>query len=75
MILFMIAAASVFGWVIIYEELPQKLAALIVTITEDPFVFLLIVNVALLLVGMVVDGIAAIILLTPILLPICHRFV
>ena len=70
MILFMIAAASVFGWVIIYEELPQKLAALIVTITEDPFVFLLIVNVALLLVGMVVDGIAAIILLTPILLPI-----
>lgn len=70
MILFMIAAASVFGWVIIYEELPQKLAALITSITSNPFVFLLIVNLALLLVGMVIDGIAAIILITPILLPI-----
>lgn len=70
MILFMIAAASVFGWVIIYEELPQKLASLITLITSDPFMFLLIVNLALLLVGMVIDGIAAIILITPILLPI-----
>jgi len=70
MILFMIAAASVFGWVIIYEELPQKLAGLITSITSDPFMFLLIVNIALLLVGMVIDGIAAIILITPILLPI-----
>lgn len=70
MILFMIAAASVFGWVIIYEELPQRLAGLITSITSDPFVFLLIVNAALLLVGMVIDGIAAIILITPILLPI-----
>ena len=70
MILFMIAAASVFGWVIIYEELPQKLAGLITSITSDPFMFLLIVNLALLLVGMVIDGIAAIILITPILLPI-----
>ncbi len=70
MILFMIAAASVFGWVIIYEELPQKLADLITSITSDPFMFLLIVNAALLLIGMVIDGIAAIILITPILLPI-----
>ena len=70
MILFMIAAASVFGWVIIYEEIPQHLAGLITSVTSDPFMFLLIVNAALLLVGMVIDGIAAIILITPILLPI-----
>ncbi|WP_298850032.1 TRAP transporter large permease [uncultured Ruegeria sp.] len=70
MILFMIAAAGVFGWVIIYEEIPQQLAGLITSVTSDPFVFLLIVNLALLLVGMVIDGIAAIILITPILLPI-----
>lgn len=70
MILFMIAAASVFGWVIIYEEIPQQLAGLITSITSNPFMFLLIVNAALLLVGMVIDGIAAIILITPILLPI-----
>lgn len=70
MITFMIAAASVFGWVIIYEQVPQRLAALVTLITSDPFLFLLIVNLALLLIGMVIDGIAAIILITPILLPI-----
>lgn len=70
MIIFMISAASVFGWVIIYEEVPQKMAALITSVTSNPFMFFLIVNAALLLIGMVIDGIAAIILITPILLPI-----
>ena len=70
LIIFMIAAANVFGWVIIYEAVPQRLAAFITTITENPFLFLLIVNLVLLFVGMVIDGIAAIILVTPILLPI-----
>lgn len=70
MVIFMIAAANVFGWVVVYEALPQKLAASITLITDDPFVFLLIVNATLLLVGMLIDGIAAIILITPILLPI-----
>ncbi len=70
LVIFMIATANVFGWVIIYEAIPQKLAALITVVTADPFVFLLIVNGVLLLVGMLIDGIAAIILVTPILLPI-----
>lgn len=69
-IIFMIATANVFGWVIIYEAVPQKLAALITAFTNDPFVFLLIVNAILLVVGMLIDGIAAVILITPILLPI-----
>ncbi len=66
----MIAAANVFGWVVIYEALPQRLAEFITTITQNPFVFLLIVNLVLLFVGMLIDGIAAVILVTPILLPI-----
>lgn len=70
LVIFMIAAANVFGWVVVYEELPQKLAAFIATVTSDPFVFLLIVNLCLLFVGMLIDGIAALILVTPILLPI-----
>lgn len=74
MICFMIAAASVFGWVIIYEEVPQRLAGLITSVTSYPFMFFLIVNLALLCVGMVIDGIAAIILITPILLPIATDF-
>jgi len=70
LVILMIAAANVFGWVVIYEAIPQKLAALLITITQDPFLFLLIVNLCLLIVGMLIDGIAAVILVTPILLPI-----
>ena len=70
LVIFMIAAANVFGWVVIYEELPQKLAAFISTIIPDPFTFLLIVNACLHFVCMLIDGIAALILVTPILLPI-----
>ena len=40
------------------------------TVTDNPFLFLLMVNAILLVVGMLIDGIAAIILITPILLPI-----
>jgi TRAP-type transport system large permease protein len=70
LVILMIAAANVFGWVVIYEAIPQKLAALLTTVTQDPFLFLLIVNLCLLIVGMLIDGIAAVILITPILLPI-----
>lgn len=73
LVIFLIAAANVFGWVIIYEAIPQKLAAQITTLTQDPFVFLLIVNLVLFAIGMVIDGIAALILVVPILLPIAQQ--
>ena len=70
MVIFLIAAANVFGWVVIYEALPQRLTAMIVEMTRDPLVFLLIVMVILFFVGMVIDGIAALILVVPLLLPV-----
>lgn len=69
-VLFLVAAANVFGWVIVFEGVPQRIAAWLQALTADPTAFLLIVMVFLLLVGMVIDGIAAMILLVPILLPI-----
>jgi len=71
-VVFIVATAKVFGWIIIYEQLPQKLAEYLTTLTENPFLFLLMVNVALLFVGMILDGIAALILVVPILLPIAQ---
>ncbi|MBB3190586.1 TRAP transporter large permease [Halomonas cerina] len=73
MVIMLIAAAGVFGWVIVYEELPQMAAAWIAGLTEDPFTFLMLVVGILLLVGMIVDGIAALILVVPILLPIAQN--
>lgn len=69
-VIFIVAAANVFGWVIVYEQVPQGLAEQLTEITSNPIVFLLIVNLALLFVGMVIDGVAALILIVPILLPI-----
>lgn len=71
-VVFIVATANLFGWIIIYEQVPQNLAAKLVEITSDPLVFLLIVNVALLFIGMILDGIAALILVVPILLPIAQ---
>lgn len=72
MVIMLIAAAGVFGWVIIFEEIPQSAAVWIANQTADPFMFLLMVVGILLLVGMVIDGIAALILVVPILLPIAQ---
>jgi tripartite ATP-independent transporter DctM subunit len=72
-VLILVAAASVFGWVIVFEKIPQQLAVLLQQITADPFTFMLLVTVLLLAVGTVIDGIAALILLVPILLPVATQ--
>jgi len=73
MVVMLISAAGVFGWVVVYEQIPQAAAAWIAQQTSDPFVFMLMVVGVLILVGMVIDGIAALILVVPILLPIAQQ--
>ncbi|WP_116365260.1 TRAP transporter large permease [Parahaliea mediterranea] len=70
LILFVIATAGLLSWVLLFEQIPQQLAAGITGLTQNPFYFLLLVNLALLLVGALLDGIPAMIMLVPILLPI-----
>lgn len=72
-VVFIVATANLFGWIIIYEQVPQGLASQLVALTSDPFVFLLLVTAGLLVVGMILDGIAALILVVPILLPIAQN--
>ena len=72
-VLGLVAAAGVFGWVIVFEKIPQQLAVLLQQITADPFTFMLLVTALLLAVGTVIDGIAALILLVPILLPVATQ--
>ncbi|WP_151704246.1 TRAP transporter large permease [Nitrincola alkalilacustris] len=69
-VIVLIAAAHVLGWVLVFEQLPQQVAVWMSGITSDPFAFMLLVTLSLLLIGMVLDGIAALILIVPILLPI-----
>lgn len=69
-VLFLILAAKIFGWVLTFNQIPQHVADFIVSLTDNPTVFLLLIVVFLSAVGMFLDGIAALIILTPILLPV-----
>lgn len=69
-VLFLVAAAAVFSWVLIYGKVPQAAAAWIQTVATGPISFMLLVNVILLVIGTVIDGIPGLIMTVPILLPI-----
>lgn len=69
-VLFLVAAAAVFSWLLIYGKVPQMVAAWVQTVAHDPVSFLLLLNVVLLVIGTVIDGIPGLIMTVPILLPV-----
>lgn len=73
-VLLIVAAAALFGWVLAREQAPQVAANLILDITNQPIIFLILVNVLLLLVGCVLEPTAAILILVPVLLPVAETF-
>ncbi len=64
-VMFIIAAASIFGWLAAIEDLPSRLAGTLLGLTEDPTLLLLIINLVLLIAGTFVETTAALILLVP----------
>jgi tripartite ATP-independent transporter DctM subunit len=69
-LLFIIAAASVYGWFIARYQISTSIVEQMLAISKDPMIFLLIVNLLLLVVGCIMESLAAINILTPILLPV-----
>ncbi len=70
LVLFLVAAAGVFSWVLIFGQVPQVAAEWLQEVATTPTAFMLLVLVLLLLVGTVIDGIPGLIMVVPILLPI-----
>jgi C4-dicarboxylate transporter DctM subunit len=73
-IMTIIATASIFSWLIAVENLPQDIAAFLHAATGHPLVFLLLMNLLLIVVGMFMEGISAILVLVPVLLPVAVSF-
>jgi tripartite ATP-independent transporter DctM subunit len=73
-VLFIVTAASIFAWLLTVSQAAQLLSAWIFSLTDSPWVFLILVNLLLLIVGCFLDTIAAITLFVPILLPIATQF-
>jgi C4-dicarboxylate transporter, DctM subunit len=69
-IMFIIAAASIAAQVLTSEQVPHHVAQWVISVTSNRYWGLLLIVVFLTLVGMVMEGIAALIVLTPILLPV-----
>jgi len=69
-VLFIVTAASVFAWLLTTTQAAQLLSEAILSVTQSQWVFLLMVNVLILIVGCFIDTVAAITILVPILLPI-----
>ncbi|WP_269900324.1 TRAP transporter large permease [Paenalcaligenes faecalis] len=69
-VLLLIAASQVFGWVITFENLPMLFSDWVQQVAQSPTTFLFLIVVALLLIGMVMDPIPVIILVVPVLLPV-----
>lgn len=64
-ILIIVSAASLFGWILTVEQLPQIFTRNILSLSTNPLVLLLIVNVMLLIVGMFLDSTTATLLVAP----------
>jgi len=68
-IMFIVAAASIFAFVLTIEQIPNQMTNLMLSISKNPIVLLLIVNLLLFVVGMLMETIAALLVLTPLLVP------
>ncbi|TWS99609.1 TRAP transporter large permease [Reyranella sp. CPCC 100927] len=73
LILFLVAAANVFTWVLIYGNVPQTVSSWIEGVATGPISFMLLVMVVLLVIGTVIDGVPGLIMVVPILFPIATQ--
>lgn len=73
-IMIVVAAAGLFGWIIAREQGPQAVAEALTRITDNPWVFLILINVALLVTGALLEPVAALLITVPILLPVATQF-
>lgn len=73
-VMFIVCAASIFGWILSYEQVPQSLALVATTTIHNKYLLLFILNIFLLVVGCFMDSTVAIIILTPVLLPIVTSY-
>jgi len=72
-IMFVIANSAIFGWILANHQVPQAVAHIFLSITNNKWVLLLLINLFLLFVGTFMETTASLIILTPILLPLAVK--
>ncbi|MCD8238491.1 MAG: TRAP transporter large permease [Clostridiales bacterium] len=74
MIVFLIGVSNILSWVMAFTQIPQAISAVLLGITQNKYILLLIMNVILLVAGTFMDVTPAILIFTPLFLPIAENF-
>lgn len=69
-VVLIVVAASVFGYYMSWERIPQMLTSLLLGITQSKYIMLFLINILLLIMGMFLEGGAAMIIIAPLLVPV-----
>jgi len=69
-VLFLIATSTAMSWMLSYENIPQAISAFLIGLSDNPLVILLIITLILLVVGAFMDMTPAVLIFTPIFLPV-----
>lgn len=72
-VMFIIGMAAAFGWLLAYEQVPAKIVKLILSVSDNKIVILLLLNLMLLLIGAVMDNLAAMVILGCLLIDLGNR--
>lgn len=72
-VMILVGASQAMGWVLAYEQIPQTVSSALLAISENKLVILLIINLMLLIVGTFMDMTPAVLIFTPILLPVVMK--
>ena len=74
MVVFLIGVSNILGWVMSFLQIPQAVSAALLGLTENKYLILLIMNIILLIAGTFMDVTPAILIFTPLFLPIVKTF-
>ncbi|GAL27854.1 TRAP-type C4-dicarboxylate transport system large permease component [Vibrio variabilis] len=70
-VIFMLGTSSIMSWVMAFTQIPGMIADGLLSLTDNPIIILLIINLVLLFIGTFMDPTPAVLIFTPIFLPIC----
>ncbi|MDR2589286.1 MAG: TRAP transporter large permease [Spirochaetales bacterium] len=73
-VMFIVSCASIFGYILASEQIPQKMADFFLTTIPNKYIALLVINILLLIAGTFMETISAITILTPVLVPVAVGF-
>ena len=73
-VMFIVGVAALFGWIVTAERVPQLLANFFLSISPNKWVFMLLINLLLLILGTFMESTALVIILIPVLLPVVYEY-